>query len=104
MAGLARAARMPDALASTHPFDATFPQKAGSASRVLVADTALSDIGECREARMWVEAESRKSLALVVDEIQEDKGFQYPSQVSRAHQPGDETMGASTGAGDNLAI
>jgi hypothetical protein len=42
-----------------------------------------------------MEAEGRKDLALVVDQIKEDERLEDPSEIAGAHQPGNEAVGTA---------
>src|SRR5258706_16090567 len=94
---------MPDALAGAHPFHAASPQDAGGPVGLLVADAALGDIGQSRDAGMRMEAEGWKGLASVVDQIEEDERLEDLAQVAGAHQPGDRTVRVASRAVDDPA-
>ena len=72
---------MPDAAASPHPFDTAGGQQAGRSVGVFISDASLCDIGDGRDAGMWVESETGERRALIIDEVKEHDRFQEPSKV-----------------------
>ena len=78
-ARFAEPAAVPDAASGSHPFDAAGGQQARRSVRVFITDASLCDIGNGRDAGMWVESETGERRALIIEEVKEHERFQEPS-------------------------
>src|SRR5579859_836992 len=103
-ARLARAAAMPDPAARAHPLHAAPAQEARSPIGVLVTNASLGDIGQGRQARVGMEAEARKPICVVVEEIEKHEGLQNLAEICGAHQAGDGPVAATAAAENHSAI
>ena len=72
-------------------------QQARRSVRVFITDASLCDIGNGRDAGMWVEPEPGERSTLIIDEVKEHEGFQEPSKVGWRHQACDRSVFLSAG-------